>query len=425
MRDESFPLEGIIQKQSNTSMEQFQINFRSLKEFTTSVNLTFRNKKYTDEFRKRGFLDNQTILLLSQSRFSFGDGFIVGDLYYQAATEQTAKLQKVFVKVTKGTGNYIYLGDLNNDGIADEGEFQLTAYDGDYALVTISTDKLYPVIDLKANTRWRIDFKRGLKGDNLWTTILKPVSTETSWRIEEKSNETDTKKIYLLNLSSFLDDSTTISGSQLFQHDFNFFQNSSDISARLRYTQRKSLNQYSGGIEKGYFRERGLRLTFRLVPEISNQTDVINQADNMISPAITNRAREVSKNSISSDFSYRPQQNIEVGFKVEAARSTDEYPAKPITIDMNSQSLRLNISFQNLGRLRIELERTELIASSESYNIPFEITRGNIIGKNYFCRAFFDYRINSFIQTSLSYDARIQGSGRVIQTMRAEAKAYF
>jgi hypothetical protein len=420
MRDESFPLEGVMTKQSTTSMEQFQVNFRSLKEFSTSINFTFRDKKYADDFKNKGFTDNQTILLMSQSRFNFGEGFIVGDLYYQAATEQSAKLQKVFVKVTKGTGNYIYLGDLNNNGIADENEFQLTAYDGDYTLVT-----LYPIIDLKTNTRWRIDFSRGIKGDNLWAKILHPVSTETSLRIEENSNETDTKKIYLLNLSSFLNDSTTIRGSQLFQHDFNLFQNSNDFSARLRYTQRKSLNQYSGGNEKGYFRERGLRMTFRLIPEISNQTELINQTDNMISPPITNRAREVLKNSVSSDFSYRPEQNIEVGFKLESARSIDDYPAKPITVDMNSQTLRLNISFQNLGRLRIELERTELTASSESYNIPFEITRGNVIGKNYFWRAFFDYRINSFIQSSFSYDARLQGSSRVIQTMRAEAKAYF
>jgi hypothetical protein len=412
-------------KQSTTSMQQFQVNYNGLRAFTTTLNFTFRDKKITEEFKKQGYVDNQTILLLSQSRFNFGEGFITGDLYYQAATEQTAKLQKVFVKVTQGTGNYIYLGDLNHNGVADENEFQLTAYDGDYVIVTIPTDKLYPVIDLKTNTRWRVDFSRGLKDNSFWAKILKPVSTETSWRIEENSNETDTKKIYLLNLSSFLNDSTTLRGAQIFQHDFNFFKNSNDFSARLRFSQTKSLNQYSGGIERAYFRERGLRLTFRMIPEISNQTDIVNQNDNMISPPITNRAREVSRNSFATDFSYRPEQNIEVGFKVESARSIDDHPATPITVDMNSQTLRLTLSFQNTGRLRLEFERTELTASSDSYSIPFEITKGNVIGKNYFWRAFFDYRINSFIQTSLSYDARMQGSSRVIQTMRAEAKAYF
>jgi hypothetical protein len=71
------------------------------------------------------------------------------------------------------------------------------------------------------------------------------------------------------------------------------------------------------------------------------------------------------------------------------------------------------------------LERTELTSSSNSYNIPFEVTQGNVVGKNYFWRTFFDYKLASFIQTSLSYDARIQGASKVIQSMRAEARAYF
>lgn len=425
LRDEYFPLNGTLLKQSTSTMQQLQINYKALREFNTSMSLTFRNKKFTDEFKPKGFVNNQTVLLLSQSRFNFGGGFITGDLYYQASTEQTARLQKVFVKVTKGTGNYIYLGDLNNNGIPDENEFQLTAFDGDYILITLPTDKLYPVIDLKTNTRWRVDFSRVMKGYGFWSTIFKPLSTETFWRVEENSNISDTKQIYLMNLSKFLNDSTTVQGTQTFQNDFNLFQNRNDFSIRARYTQRKSLNQYSGGVERGYFSERGLRIRFKMIPEVSNQTEITNQNDNMISPPSTNRAREVTRNSFSSDFSYRPVQNIEAGFKIETAQSVDNHPVVPLTVNMNSITLRLNFSFENFGRLRIEGERTELTSTSNAYNIPFEITRGNVIGKNYFWRAFFDYRLTSFIQTSFSYDARLQGDSRVIQTMRAEAKAYF
>ncbi len=36
-----------------------------------------------------------------------------------------------------------------------------------------------------------------------------------------------------------------------------------------------------------------------------------------------------------------------------------------------------------------------------------------------------DYKITGFLQTSLSYDGRLQGKGKAIHTMRAEARAYF
>lgn len=222
-----------------------------------------------------------------------------------------------------------------------------------------------------------------------------------------------------------MNDSTTIRGTQLFQHDINLFQNSSELSFRLRFLQRKSLNQFSGGIERGYFRERGLRIRFRMIEEINNQTEFINQTDNLISPPTSNRARTVTRNDLTSDFSYRPVRDIEVGFKIAAGRSQDDFPKTPTIVDQNSVTLRVNFSFENIGRLRVEAERTELTSSSNNFNIPYEITRGNVIGKNYFWRVFFDYRLSGFIQTSLSYDARLQGSSRVIQTMRAEARAYF
>lgn len=423
-REESFQFKNKLELQSKSYTQKYSAEFRGLKEFSTSMNITFRNKKYTDVFRVQGYSDNETVLFLSQSRFNFWSNFIQGDLFYQAATEQSAHMEKVFVKVPRGTGSYIYLGDLNNNGIAEENEFQLSNYDADYILVTIPTDQLYPVMDLKANTRWRFSFDKIINGQNLFSKFIKSISTETFWRLEENSKEKDTKQIYLMNLSKFLNDSTTIRGSQLFQHDFNFFQNSSEFSLRFRFTQRKSLNQYSAGIDKGFFKERGIRVRFKLIPEITNQTEFTNQIDNLISPPSSNRARTVTKNDLTTDFSYRPFQNIEIGIKIQTGTSTDAFPSTPTNVDMNSLMLRFNLSFENFGRLRVEVERTELI-SNNAFNIPFEITRGNVVGKNYFWRAFFDYKIASYIQTSLNYDARLQGNSRVIHTMRAKAKAYF
>lgn len=424
-REESFPLTGNLEKQSGSLTQQYQINYRGVKEFTTSLNLTLRNKAYTEAFKKLGYGNNETILLLSQSRVNLFNSFLNGELYYQAATEQSARMEKVFVKVPVGTGSYIYVGDTNNNGIPEEGEFQLSLYEADFVLVTIPTDKLFPVIDLKTNLRWKLDFSRLVEGDGTFDKIAKAISSETFWRIEENSKDPSTSDIYLLNFSKFLNETNTIRGSNYFQQDVNIFQNNSDLSFRIRYNQRKSLNQYSGGVERGYLRERSLRIRFKMVEEINNQTDFINQIDNMISPVSTSRAREISKNSFISDFSYRPIREMEVGLKFEVARSLDKYPAKPSTVDLNTFVLRSTYSFENLGRLRIEVERTELTSSSSEYSIPFEVLRGNVIGKNYFWRAFFDFRVSSLLQTSVSYDARKLGSSRVIHTMRAEAKAYF
>lgn len=424
-REEFFPLMSELKLQSKSATQRYQVNFIGIKELSSSINFTFRNKDYTEEFKSLGYSNNETVLFLSQNRVNIGDGFIQGDLYYQASTEQSARLEKVFVRVPRGSGSYIYLGDLNNNGIPEENEFQLTSYDGEYIVITVPTDELFPVIDLKTNTRWRINFDRMFDGENFWSRALAAISTETAWRIEENSKEKNAKEIYLFNLNKYLNDSTTIRGSQLFQQDLNLFQNKNDFSIRFRYMQRKNLSQFSSGLEKGYFRERGIRLRLKLISEINNQTEYIIQNDNLISPASTGRAREVTRYDLSTDFSYRPVQNIEFGFKVITGTSSDGFPVVPTEVDLNSIVLRFNFSFENFGRLRIEAERTELISNNSNVVIPYEVTRGNVIGKNYYWRTFLDYKIGSFIQTSLSYDARLLGTSRVIHTMRAEARAYF
>jgi hypothetical protein len=162
-----------------------------------------------------------------------------------------------------------------------------------------------------------------------------------------------------------------------------------------------------------------------MIKEISNQTDIVNLIDNLSAPENSNRIREINSNNITSEFSYRPEKNIEVGFRIKLGSSEDTHPENPTVIDMNSQLLRFNLSFLGTGRLRIEVERDELISNTTVNSIPYELTNGNQIGKNYYWRLNFDYKLLTFLQTTISYDGRLQGESRVVHTARAEARAYF
>jgi hypothetical protein len=162
-----------------------------------------------------------------------------------------------------------------------------------------------------------------------------------------------------------------------------------------------------------------------MVKEFSNQTDFVNQINNVSSISNISRNLEVVDNNITSDFSYRPIRTLEVGFVLKVGRSEDSFPENPTIIDLNSQRIRFNLSFTGVGRLRIEIERSELITNTNENFIPFELTRGNQIGKNFFGRLNFDYRVASFLQITMNYEGRLQGAGRVIHTARAEARAYF
>jgi len=425
LRDEYLPLSGTMSKESRAITHHFDLSYSGIKEFNTIFNLTVRNRNFTEPFKQLGALDNQTILVRSNSKFKLWDPILNGNLFYEVTTKLSARLEKVFVPVESGTGNYRYLGDLNGNGIADEDEFEPTVFDGDFILVTIPSDELFPVIELRASTRWKIRYAEIFDRNSLFGTILKPLSTETVWRIEEITREEDFSKIYLLRLDYFQVEGNTIRGSNFLQQDIFINENSQDLSFRFRFTQNDRMSEFNSGIERGYNRERSLRIRFRMIKEFSNQTDVANLTNNTSSEQTLSRNFAITDNNITSDFSYRPDRNLEVGFILKVGRSEDTYPELPTIIDLNSQRLRFNLSFTGIGRLRIEFERAELISNTTEIFIPFELTGGNQLGKNYFGRVNFDYRIASFLQITLNYNGRLQGKGRVIHTARAEARAYF
>ncbi|MCZ6701506.1 MAG: hypothetical protein O6940_00530 [Ignavibacteria bacterium] len=425
LRDEYLPLGGIMAKESRATTQFFEFSYSGTKEFNTIFNLTFRDKVFTDSFKEQGKLDNQTILVRSNSKFRFWDPILNGNLFYEVSTKRSSRLENVFVPVEKGTGNYIYLGDLNNNGVADENEFSATLFDGDFILITIPSDELFPVIELKTSTRWKVKYAKIFDRKSLVGSILKPLSTETVLRVEEITREEDFSKIYLLNFNHFLVEGTTIRGGNFIQQDIFLNENNQELSFRFRYTQNQRMNEFNSGVERGYNRERSLRIRFRMVREFSNQTDIVNITNNVSAPESSTKNLTVTDNSITSDFSYRPARTLEVGFVLKVGKIEDVFPEKSTIIDLNSQKLRFNLSFIGKGRLRIEIERSELLANTSDNFIPFELTGGNSLGKNYFWRVNFDYRVASFLQITMNYDGRLQGKSKVIHTARAEARAYF
>lgn len=425
-RKDFVPQNGIMEDESKSKGHSVDIFYNLDREFITSLKLIVRDKIYSDKFISTTSLNNQTILVRSQTKTNLFDNFWSSDLFYEVSTQRTAKLQKVFVQVQRGNGNYIYLGDLNNNGIQDENEFDPAFYDADYVMVTIPTDELFPVIDLKTSLRTKFVFKEIINADGFISDILKVLSSETTVRIEENSRESDLKKIYLLNTSAFLNVNNTIRGNNFIQQDLFVFENDPELSFRFRFTQRNSLNQFSGGYERKYDREKSLRVRFKMVKEISNQTDIINTTNNLTAPSNKLRNSLVTGNEINSDFSYRPSQTIEVGFKFSVGRKEDKFPTTPTIIDINGQNIRVNYSLAGNGRIRFEVERIELNTSNSENYLPFEVTGGNQPGKNYFWRLNLDYRLASNLQSTVSYDGRIQGAGgKVIHSARAEVRAFF
>lgn len=415
-----------IARQSDAFTQMYAGKLQAWGNFSTSLDVTLRKKTFTEPFKLLGNTDIRTVIVRSQSRYSPFNRGLETDVYYEVSTERSSKLQRVFVRVTQGTGNYKYLGDLNGNGIADESEFILARFDGDYVAVTIPTDALYPIIDLKSSVRLRLTPARFFpQQETALQKALSILTAETYARVDEKSTEPDLKQIYLLHFSHFRRDSTTIAGSNIFTQDLLFWDGQPEFSSRLRFSERKGLSNYANGIERSFGQERSIRIRWQLVQEITNQIDVANKIDRLNSQVSSSRVRDILSNDLTFDLSYRPQQNVEFGFKWEVARSTDRYEEPALQADLNTQSLRLVYAFQGAGQARGEFSREEILLGRTAAIFPYELTGGRVPGKTWIWRFALDYRITDFLQATVDYDGRSEGGSTPIHTARAEVRAFF
>ncbi|MCX8056716.1 MAG: hypothetical protein N3F03_03785 [Ignavibacteria bacterium] len=423
-RQDYFPINFNLSREANNYIYQLALKLKNVRNINSNLDLSFRQKKYSSEFKQLGRLDNQSIAIKYIGRGIFFERFLQTDLYYEAASQRSARLERIFLRVPKGTGQYIYKGDLNNNGIADEFEFEPTKFEGDYILTTYPTDELFPVIDLKASLRLRFDFRNFYINERI-KNFLSPISTETYLRVEENSQDKNERNVYLLKLKTFQNPSTTIRGSNLIQQDLYLFEYNPDFNMLFRLIERRGFSKFSLTDERRFQQEKLIRLRFKPLKEFANQSEINFSRNDLTSSSYALRNFLIRSVNFSSKVFYYPYNNVEAGFKFELGKTKDLLPQTPTELNSNSQEFSLTIMYSQRGKVVFTLERTEMIINQNLNYIPFELTRGYFIGKNYIWRFNADYQFGGNIQTSVIYDGRVQGKNFPIHTATAEVRAFF
>jgi hypothetical protein len=415
-----------------------------LEEWVAQLNFTNRLRTFSERFKEKGNLDAETFLLRFQVRYTPFRSAIEAEWLYDVQTEKAARTERQFFVVPNGAGNYIWR-DRNGNGFKEFDEFVPLAFIGDvgddtlqYILRTFPSDELFPTIDLKTSFRLRLRPARIIREKTTFArSAIAALSSETLFRVEERSTETDLRSIYLLNFSKFLNDQTTLAGNFTIQQDVFLFEN--DITnVRFRFQQRTSQNQFSLGVEKRLFAERSMRFVTRIGYELGFELNLLSSYNRSRAAGLTGasfvetgRQFEINTVSVSPDISYRPFQDLEFGFRANFEQRVDERPAKTLggvsaKSNINSQQIRSTYSFRGKGRLNAQLERLQTtLRDADFFNAVFELTGGNAIGTTLIWRIDADYRVSNYITASGGYDGRALPIGRTIHTARAEVRAVF
>ena len=134
---------GLLTPISDAHTTHITASMFGLGGFSSNIDLTVRDKRYTDSTSYALDGGNQSTLLLRfEPRYTSTSHGITADALYEISNQRAARLQQVFVPVPAGLGSYYYIGDLNRDGKPDANDFAPATYAdlGDYVLITVPID---------------------------------------------------------------------------------------------------------------------------------------------------------------------------------------------------------------------------------------------------------------------------------------------
>ena len=444
IRTEDSARNGTLARISQANTSRFTLGLLNLGGFSSNVDLTVRDKHYSDS---TSFVQNggnqSTLLLRFEPRYSSPTRGLDAQALYEISNQRAAQLERIFLPVPAGLGAYYYLGDLNHNGKADPNEFAPARYSdqADYILLSLPTEQLFPTTNLRSTFRLHLQPRElfGLQKPTTWVeSALGNISSESYLRLEETSSDPNPNDIYFFRLSHFRNDSTTINGLMEVGQDFNILENDPNESYRLHYLERQSASQYNTGLEHVYQAERSIRGRFRPWQEVSNETTLLATIDRSTSDTLSvNRPHNTSSLDGTTEWSYHPLgSRFDYGAKIELSNAIEHSFSPELSAFADAVTLRSSYALETRARLRAELERDELTlfqTPSDFLILPYALTQGRSLGITWLWRLALDYQFGAGIVATLSYDGRNEagdvfgtaGERVTIHNARAEVRANF
>ncbi len=421
VRDDKQRVAGGFRPKSIAKTQTYSLDLKRWHAFNISAAFTHRNRAFSDSSSR----DIRSDLADIRIGYTPRNGGVKGNVNYQISNTQIASQEEVFIEVEEGQGNFRF-NEMRN-------EFEPDPF-GNFVKRLFSTKNFTPVVELRFRTAlrfsaqklfWRRQKNSGKK--SFLQKIAAPVSTETFLRIDERTREKDVAKIYLLQLSHFQQDSTTVFGNMELRQDVYLWENSRQLSFRYRFRSRSELNnQLVDGGQDRDVREHKFRFLHRLTNRITSQVEFTHSSEDKLFKSASREDRRIRSNDVQLDLVFRPRPRMELGLKGQFSRNKDIAKSPATRADLFSFAPRANYSLSNKGRLRSELQWTYVSTSPKTVLIPFELTNGNRSGTTLRWNVGLDYRLSQNVQASFTYFGRSEPDRPKTQHIaRVEMRAFF
>lgn len=422
-REEEGVLGNALEDEAIAIEQRYRINYQPSSLFNTSNEVRLRDKDFTESFEAEGNTNRQGLLIKSVTAYSTENEWLEGEFFYEANTQRRALLQESYIEVGPEIGQYVW-DDLNNDGVQQVDEFfpEVSSNEGTFIRQYLPSDELLPVIDL--NTRLLNTIRPFvIAGGNGW---MRGITLRSRIDITENSTTQNLKDVYLLNLSSFRNDSNTVQGRLHWEQELDLLREVQRVNLSIGYVENRSLNQRATESVENYTDLLRLNTDYDLTDRIRIFLELQNGRNSSISNRLRNRNYDINSFSVKPGINGTVSRSWNAGLELSYTQKEDRFPVN----DVSATLLKISTTHRTYmwrklqSNLRIELRNTDVEGTSTSYG-SYELTEGTGEGTNLIWSLNSTYRANNLIRLSFTYDGRTVTNRPSIHTIKLVMSATF
>ena len=363
--------------------------------------------------------------------------YFSGKMDYEVERTIESKKTRQYYQVTESYGNYRREIDNNGNYIYIPDEY------GDYNYYMIDTGEQFPLTGVRFFLDSYIDLPEK-EIDNNITFWLSRLDFDFSLKLEEKSTRNDIlETLFFQNLSSMESDSSTKFG--LIEFDGNVYllrgKKHSFEYRFYKYNFTNSLNTSLNQIDRNRKHSLSMRNKFYKRNSFILKTTYSYQNQFSGNNSFSYSNLDILSHSILEYLSFTFNHSSNISLRLKYRYDEDLNSAEDLFSHLIEAVPSFSFSFLKKGKIRSEFSFIELFTFDENNNfynsnqsndvlsyiyLPYQMGEGNSFGESYKWKISFDYNINNYISSRVSYDGRkLSRDDEVIHELSAEVRMTF
>ncbi len=336
-------------------------------------------------------------------------------------------LQEIYLLVGPELGEYVW-EDANGDGVQQLDEFreEVTPLEGQYLRTFLPGDELIPTIGVQGRLRLRLDPSRLFDDDATgWRRALARVSSLTTLDVQEKSEEPDLARVYLLDPAVLQDAATTLNGRFRVGQEVAFFQGEPRFGGRLFGQHLRSTNRLATGLERRRVQLAEAEARAVLAGPLSGELRGALERNASDSP-FASRRFDIRGAELEPEATWQFSRGVSLSGGVRLARNRD-VEGEVRTARILILPLRARIASAGRLQLLLQAERADVRLDGDATlgQAAFELTERRGAGVSYLWSASGQYTLNRFLRASLSYEGRAPAEAPTVHNVRLQLSAVF